>query len=588
MLKRLLSGNEAIARGAYENGVSFAAGYPGTPATEIVEEIAKYNRIDAQWSVNEKVALDVAVGASLGGARTLVAMKHVGLNVASDTLFTLSYTGVNGGLVIVTADDPGMHSSQNEQDNRFYAKFAKIPLLEPSDSQEAKDFVGLGLSISEIFDTPVLIRITTAIAHSKSIVKFNIKQKTNFHNKTFRKDSAKWVMIPANARKRRLLVEARLKKLKNFSERIWCNRIEWGKRNIGIITSSICYQYAKEALSDASILKLGMTYPLPEFLIKKFASKIQDLYVIEELDPFLEEQVKVLGIELKGKELFPQTGELSPSLVKDKISIRGSQNKVSSTETIEKFPPRVPSLCPGCPYLGFFYTLKKLKLFVAGDIGCYALGALPPASAMHTCISMGSSIGIALGLEKAMKDRIKHKLIAVIGDSTFLHAGIPELIDVVYNKGSVTIIIFDNQTIAMTGRQDHPGTGVTLKKESSRRFDYVKLIRALGVKNVQVVNIYDLKATKKAILEETNRDSVSVVVAKGPCILLDKYKNRKRLFKVVNSENCRKCHECLNLGCAAITIKEKGRIEIDAELCIGCSICAQLCRYNAIEKYAPR
>lgn len=578
-MKALLSGNEAIAKGAFESGVLFAAGYPGTPGTEILEEIAKFEDVDAQWSSNEKVALDTAVGASLGGVRSLVAMKHVGLNVAIDTLMTLSYTGVNAGLIVVTADDPGMYSSQNEQDNRNYAKFAKVPLLEPSDSQEAKDYVRLALQVSERFDTPALIRITTRVAHSRSVVEISYRRKEAYPKRLYVSKPTKYVMIPSNARRRRIFVEHRLGRLKKFSEKVSCNRIEWGSKNLGIVTSGISYQYAKEAHPDASFLKLGMTYPLPEFLIRRFAKKFPVLYIIEELEPFLEEQIKAMGIRTKGKELFSSIGELNPDLVKEGL-FNKTTKKISSTYYTP--PPRPPFLCAGCWYLGLFYLLKKLNLIVIGDIGCYTLSALPPLSSMDTCISMGSSIGIALGLKKASKKRFRRKTVAVIGDSTFIHSGITALIAVVYNKGANTVIILNNQTTAMTGGQNHPGTGITLKGERTFKINYERLVKALGIKRVEIVDCYNLKKTERVIKKEVACDQPSVIIAENPCLLTSK-KKEDRLFQILPSR-CITCKECLNLGCSAIVIKDKEKPYIDSQICRGCSLCQQICPVNAIEE----
>ena len=578
-MKAVLSGNEAIARGAFESGVLFAAGYPGTPSTEILEEIAKFKDIDAQWSPNEKVALDSAVGASLGGIRSLVAMKHVGLNVAADTLMTLSYTGINAGLILVTADDPGMHSSQNEQDNRNYAKFAKVPLLEPSDSQEAKDYIGIALQISERFDTPVLIRITTRIAHSRSVVKTSHRCKKLFHKRLYVSNPNKYVMVPSNARRRRIFVEYRLSRLREFSEKFSCNRIEWNKKNFGIITSGISYQYAKEVCPDASFLKLGMIFPLPEFLIKSFAREFPFLYVIEELDPFLEEQIKAMGILVKGKELFPSVGELNPVLVQDGLFNRTPKIINSNYKQIL---PRSSLLCAGCSYLGLFYILKKLNAIVIGDIGCYALSVSLPVSAMDTCISMGSSIGIALGLRKALKGSSAGKIIAVIGDSTFIHSGITALIDVVYNKGANTIIILDNQTTAMTGGQDHPGTGITLKKEKTYKINYTRLVKGLGIKRIRTVDCYNLRKSQEIIREEMASNLPSVIIAKNPCLLAAKRK-RTASFHILTSR-CIGCKECLKLGCPAIAVNNKNKPYIDSAMCSGCSLCQQVCSEDAIKK----
>jgi len=579
-MKVFLSGNEAMARGAYEGGVLFAAGYPGTPSSEILEKIASYKEIDAQWMSNEKVALDAAVGFSLAGVRSMVAMKHVGLNVAIDTLMTLSYTGVNAGLVVITADDPGMHSSQNEQDNRNYAKFAKIPLLEPSDSQEAKDFVGLALRISERFDTPVLIKTTMRVSHSKGIVSLKNRRGPIPCKRSFIHRPAKYVMVPYNARKRREFVERRLSRLKEFSGTVQCNRIEKGKRDIGIITSGISYQYAKEACPDASFLKLGMSYPLPESLIKGFAKKFSLLYIIEELDPFIEDQIRLMGIKAKGKGLFPAIGELNPDLIREGLLGRSSRKGISRSK---RAPARLPSLCPGCSYLGIFYILKKLGAVVVGDIGCYALSVSPPLCSMDTCISMGSSIGIALGLKKALKNKPNVKIVAVIGDSTFIHSGITPLISVAYTKGANTVIILDNQTTAMTGGQDHPGTGYTLKKEKTSRIDYKNLVRTSGIKRVQIIDSYDLERVQKIIKKEISCNKPSVIIAQNPCLLIGKRK-RSMSFQILESR-CIVCKECLTLGCTAIVAKDKGGGPyIDPQLCTGCSLCAQICPVKAIEE----
>lgn len=578
-MKAILSGNEAIARGAYEFGVLFAAGYPGTPSTEILEEIAKFEDVDAQWSPNEKVALDAAVGASLGGMRSLVAMKHVGLNVAGDTLMTLSYTGVNAGLIVVTADDPGMHSSQNEQDNRNYAKFAKVPLLEPSDSQEAKDYVQVAYKISERFDTPVLLRITTRIAHSRSVVEISHRRKKFFSKRAYVSKPTKYVMIPSNARRRHISVENRLARLKDFSERVSCNKIEWGKKKVGIVTSGISYQYAKEAHPQASFLKLGMTYPLPESLIRNFSKRFPFLYIVEELDPFLEEQIRAMGIRVKGKKLFPLVGELNPDLVKDGLSNKTSKRTSSD---YKKLPPRSPSLCAGCSYLGLFYILKKMNAIVTGDIGCYTLACLPPISSMDTCISMGSSIGVALGLGKAIKGELKNKIVAVIGDSTFIHSGITPLIDIVYNKGTNTIVILDNQTTAMTGGQNHPGTGITLKKQMSSKIDYTHLVKGLGVQRVKVVDCYNLRRTEEAVRKEMACEAPSVIIAKNPCLLIDKKKLAKPFH--ILSLRCTGCKECLRLACPAIVTRDGKIPYIDSKMCNGCSLCQQVCPANAIRR----
>jgi indolepyruvate ferredoxin oxidoreductase alpha subunit len=571
----LLSGNEAIARGAYEAGVSFVAGYPGTPSTEILEEAAHYEDINAQWSTNEKVAIDVALGVALGGRRAMVAMKHVGLNVAADTLMTLSYTGINAGLVVITVDDPGMYSSQNEQDNRVYAKFAQIPLLEPTDSQECKDYIHLAFKISERFDTVVLLRITARVAHSKSIVGLGHRLKKTIINQSFIRNPAKFVMIPSNARRRRIWVEKRSKKLKEFAERVWCNKIEWAKKDFGIIASGICYQYAKEIYPDASYLKLGMSYPLPELLIRRFAQEVSTLYTIEELTPFLEEQIQTMGVPTKGKELFPIVGGLNPDLIKQGLDRKFTKRPRS------KVVPRFPSLCPGCSYLGLFYVLKRLDLIVIGDIGCYSLAATLPRPAMDTCISMGASIGVVQGLETVLDDRMKQRVVAVIGDSTFIHSGITPLLNLAYNQGTTTIIILDNQTTAMTGGQSHPGTGITLKGKKTSKLNYEHLIRAVGINRVTVIDSYNLKEIEKVISRELIYSQPSVIIARNICALTAK-KKRNTLFRI-NDHRCINCKECLKLGCLAIVAEEE-KPSINLAMCNGCSLCQQVCKIDAIEE----
>lgn len=571
MGKKLLSGNEAIARGAYECGVKFASAYPGTPSTEIVTNIAKYEKIYAEWSPNEKVALEVAIGASLGGVRALAVMKHVGINVAADPLYTVSYTGVNSGLVIISADDPFMHSSQNEQDNRHTARAAKIPMLEPSDSQEAKDFFKLAFDISEQFDTPVLFRITTRVCHSKGLV--SLENRIEKEQKPYVKNFNKYNVLPSNARQRRVVIEKRMEELKEYSNNIPVNFMELNDKNIGIITSGISYQYAKEILPDASYLKLGFTYPLPERLILDFASKVKKIYVIEELDPFLEEQIKSFGISVK-KTNIPHIGELNPDII-------ASAFKENNVGTCVEIPSRPPVLCAGCPHRGVFVVLRKLKVTVSGDIGCYTLGAYPPLDAMDTCFCMGASIGVAFGLEKAIGEQIKNKLVAVIGDSTFIHSGITGLIDVVYNKGTNTVCILDNRVTAMTGHQDNPATGKTLKGENTKSLDLETLVKAIGVDSVQIVNPYDLKNLEKTFKEELNKNEPSVIIARAPCILLEKKK--KHNLYIVNKEVCVKCGTCLNLGCPAITKDvETGKSDIARLLCAGCSLCEQVCPKKAI------
>lgn len=571
--RQLLSGNQAIARGAWEAGIRVAAGYPGTPSTEILEEIAKFPEIYAEWSPNEKVALEMVFGASLAGARSLAAMKHVGLNVASDPFFTMALTGVNAGLIVVSADDPGMHSSQNEQDNRYYARAAKIPMLEPSDSQEAKDFIKIGLEISEKFDTPVLLRTTTRVSHSLSLVETSeTREEVSL---PYVKDAAKYVMIPAHARKRHELLIKKLDDLSRFSEDFEHNRIEWGEREIGIIASGVSYQYAKEVFPHASVLKIGMSYPLPLELIKSFASEVDKVYVIEELEPYLEEQIRALGVKIIGKEKLPRTGELSPSIIKEAFGLKA--NPVVPVEV--ELPARPPVLCPGCPHRGVFFILRKLKLVVTGDIGCYTLAAIPPTESMDTCLCMGAGVSAALGFEKASPD-YKGKVVAVIGDSTFIHSGITPLIDIVYNQGASTVLILDNRTTAMTGRQNHPATGITLKKNKVKMLSFEKLAKAVGVDSVRVVDPYNLEELEQIIKEEIARDEPSVIISRRACCLIEVTKNPP--YEIISSK-CVGCDRCLRLGCPAI-FKEGDKIKIDALWCNGCGLCYQLCKLEAIKR----
>ncbi len=586
MVKQLMSGNEAIARGAYEYGVRVAAAYPGTPSTEILENMPKYkDSVYSEWAPNEKVALEVAIGASTAGARALVAMKHVGLNVAADPLMTAAYSGVHGGLVIISADDPGMHSSQNEQDNRFFAKFAKIPLLEPSDSQEAKDMVGLALDISEQYDTPVILRTTTRISHSLSLVE--IGERLDVPVKPYKKDAAKYVMVPAHAKQRRFVVEKRLHELEQYSETTPCNRVEWKDTSIGIITSGISYQYAKEALPNASILKLGFTHPIPKQKIREFAAQVEHLYVIEELEPYLEEQIRAMGIQVTGKDLLPNIGELSVQILRQKISGETIGNLEAAITVADKLsekpaPGRPPVLCPGCPHRGVFFTLKKMKLTVSGDIGCYTLGALAPLNAMDTTICMGYSIGGAHGMELANPD-LKGKTVAVIGDSTFLHTGVNGLMDIVYNGGSTTTLILDNRITAMTGQQHNPASGQTLMGAPAKEIDLELLCKALGVNRVFKAAPFELKHLENLIKQELATEEPSVIIVEHPCIFVDKNKYEP----VTINENCTTCTSCMRIGCPAI-VKKDGRITINQTLCFGCDLCVQLCHFDAIVKQSKR
>lgn len=574
-MKKLMLGNEAVARGAFEAGVRVAAAYPGTPSTEITENIAKYDEIYSEWSPNEKVALEVAIGASYGGARSICSMKHVGLNVAADPLFTASYTGVNGGLVIMVADDPGMHSSQNEQDSRHYARAAKVPMLEPSDSQECKDYVKAAFELSEKYDCPVIVRLTTRIAHSQSMVE--IEDRENIELKPYVKDPGKYVMMPAMAKVRHVEVEKRMAALKDFAEGTDLNRIEWGSRDIGVITSGISYQYSREAFGDVSYLKLGMVYPLPEEKIKEFASQVKTLYVIEELEPFFEGQIKEMGIKVIGKELLPVIGEYSAALIREKIFGKAFER---AYDIDNQSPVRPPVMCPGCPHRGTFHILKKLKLNVFGDIGCYTLGALSPTESMDTCVCMGASIGVSHGMEKARGREFGKKTVAILGDSTFIHSGITGLIDVVYNKGCSTVIILDNSITGMTGHQHNPTTGFTIKGEPAPQVDLELLAKAVGINRVVVADPFDLKGFERVVSQEIEADEPSVIISQRPCALL---KNVKYEGVQVITDRCKICRMCLKIGCPAIV--DKGdRIEIDSALCVGCKLCSKVCRFNAIEK----
>lgn len=583
MKKEILSGNEAIARGAYEAGCRVACAYPGTPSTEILENIVNYKEIDSSWAPNEKVALEVAIGASFGGGRALCTMKHVGVNVAADPLFTLSYTGVGGGLVLVTADDPEMHSSQNEQDNRNYAKFAKVPMLEPADSQECLEFTRLAFELSEKYDTPVMLRTTTRISHSKSVVKPGERISGLAEPKLVR-NAAKLVMLPGNARVRHPLVEERIKMLSEAGASMAINRLELRDSSIGIITSGVCFQYVRESMPDASTLKLGMVHPLPEALIREFSAKVDKLYVVEELDPFIEDQVRAMGIAVTGKELIPVCGELSPGRIRTAF---GHQQPEAVPG--EKLPGRPPNMCPGCPHRGVFFALNQLKAYVTGDIGCYTLGFMPPLSAMDTCICMGASIGMATGVSKVVSAEERKKVVAVIGDSTFLHTGINGLMDMVYNNSPSTVVILDNRITAMTGRQDNPASGFTLMDAPSHRIDFPLLCKSLGVKHIRVVNPFDLEQTKNVLREEMERPETSVVITDKPCVLV----KREGVFQkgpvyTVEVEKCTGCRACLKIGCPAIEWRpagdggKKGKAFIDPLLCTGCDVCRQLCKFEAI------
>lgn len=572
--KVIMLGNEAIARGAYEAGVKVSSAYPGTPSTEISENLVKYrDDLYAEWAPNEKVAAETAIGASISGVRAMACMKHVGLNVASDPLYTVSYMGVNGGLLFMVADDPGLYSSQNEQDTRMIARAAGVPVLEPSDSAEAKEFVKIGFELSEQFDRPVIFRITTRLAHSQGLVE--LKDREEIPDKTYEKDIRKNVMMPGNAKFRHVEIEKRNNELKEAADTLPINKIEMNDTRIGVITSGIPYQYVKEALPQASVLKLGMVNPLPEKLIREFASKVETLYVVEELDPVIEEQVKSWGIPAIGKEIFTIQGEYSANMIRK--AILGEEVRMDPPADV---PQRPPILCPGCPHRSVFYVLNKLKMHAAGDIGCYTLGAVAPLSVVDTTICMGASISSLHGMEKAKGKEYIKNWVAVIGDSTFLHTGVNSLMNMVYNQATGTVLILDNSTTGMTGHQDHAATGKTLQGDPAYAINIPNLCRAIGVPNVQEINAFDIVALEKAIKEEVVKDEVSVIITKTPCVLLDK---RPKPLYVADPEKCKKCGMCMKPGCPAMTRNEDGTIRIDDTMCTGCGLCESLCKFGAIE-----
>ncbi len=575
-MKKLMLGNAAVAQGAYEAGVRVVSSYPGTPSTEITENIVKYEEVYCEWAPNEKVAAEVAIGASIAGARSMTCMKHVGLNVMADPIFTAAYTGVNGGLVLCVADDPGMHSSQNEQDSRHYATAAKIPMLEPCDSNECKEFTRLAFDISEKFDTPVFIRLSTRISHSQSLVE--IGERANDELKPYEKDAAKYVMMPANAIGRHVKVEERMAALSEYSNNCEFNTVEDNGGSIGVITSGTSYLYAHEALGDkVSYLKLGLIHPMPEKLIKEFADKYETVYVIEELDPVFETQCKALGLNVIGKEAFTLLGEYTPEMIARTVL---SENEPRFAALNERLPARPPVMCAGCPHRGTFYVLKKLGLTVSGDIGCYTLGAVAPLASIDTTICMGASISAAHGMTKARGAEFGKKVVSVIGDSTFMHSGITGLSDMVYNKSANTVIILDNSITGMTGHQDNPTTGYTIRGEETKQVNLVALCKALGVEYVTVADPFDLKNFEKVVREETARDELSVIIAQRPCALL---KGVKYSGHCTITEACKNCKACMKLGCPAITASE-GSVKIDATQCNGCGLCLNVCPFNAIAK----
>lgn len=575
-MKKLMLGNAAVARGAYEAGVRVVSSYPGTPSTEITESILQYDDVYAEWAPNEKVAAEAAIGASIGGARAMSCMKHVGLNVMADPVFTVSYTGVNGGLLFCVADDPGMHSSQNEQDSRHYAKASKIMMLEPSDSEECKEYTRRAFELSEQFDTPVFLRLSTRVSHSQSLVELGERKDDEL--KPYEKNIAKYVMMPGNAIKQHVVVEERMKKLEAFSEGCEFNTVEDNKSDIGVITSGISYMYSKEALGDkVNYLKLGMVYPLPSKLIRDFAAKCKKVYVTEELDPFIEEHCKTLGIDVIGKDEFTLLGEYTPHMIKKVIL---GEDAPESTALSESIPVRPPVMCAGCPHRATFFVLKKLGLTVSGDIGCYTLGAVAPLQSVDTTICMGASVSAAHGMAKARGKEFNRKLVSVIGDSTFMHSGITGLIDIVYNKGVSTVIILDNSITGMTGHQENPTTGYTIRGEETKGVNLLTLCKAVGVDSVRVCDPFNLKEFEKVVKEETEKDEPSVIIAQRPCALL---KRVKYTGHCEINDKCRKCKLCMKLGCPAIS-ENGGTVKIDMTQCNGCGLCINVCPFGAIEK----
>ena len=572
--KRILLGNEAIARGAYEAGVKVSAAYPGTPSTEVSESLVQYDEIYAEWAPNEKVATEVAIGASIAGVRSMCVMKHVGMNVAADPLYTAAYTGVRGGLVLVVADDPGMYSSQNEQDSRMVARAAMVPIVEPSDSAEAKEFMKYAYDLSEKYDTPVILRSTTRLSHSQGLVE--LEERAEPFDIPYERDMAKYVMMPGNAIKRHVVVEARMKQMAEDANSLPINRVEYNDLSVGFITNGIAYQYVKEAMPQASVLKLGLLNPLPRKLIEEFAAKVDKLYIFEELEPVVEEQVKSWGIQKAvGKEIFTVQGEYSANLIRERVL-----GQTSQVDKAAQVPARPPILCPGCPHRSVYAVLNKLKIHAAGDIGCYTLGAVAPLSVIDTTICMGASISTLHGMEKAKGREYIKSWVAVIGDSTFMHTGINSLMNMVYNQAAGTVIILDNSTTGMTGHQDHAATGKTLMGQVVPAINIYGLCKSLGIEHVCEVDAFDQAELERVIKEEVARDAVSVIITKAPCALLKgiKFPNKCRPLP----DKCKKCGACLRPGCPALTKNEDGTISIDETMCNGCGLCKQLCKFDAI------
>ncbi len=571
---KIMLGNAAIAQGAYEAGVKVSAAYPGTPSTEISEYIAKYPEVYAEWSPNEKVAMEVAIGASIAGVRAMASMKLVGVNVASDPLYSISYAGVNGGLVLVAADDPGIYSSQNEQDTRMVARAAMVPVLEPSDSEEARVFTKLAFTYSETYDTPVIVRTTTRLSHSQGVV--HPEEREEIPDKPYVKNIEKNVLMPANARKRHIVVEQRLKQMAEDACNFDINRVEYRDKKIGVITSGIPYQYVREALPDASVLKLGLVHPLPRKLIEEFAAQVDTLYVVEELEPVIEEQIRAWGIPVIGKEIFTVQGEYSANMLRRAIL----KEEITLTKPAAA-PQRPPILCPGCPHRSVFSVLKKLKLHGAGDIGCYTLGAVAPLNVVDFNVCMGASISTLHGMEKAKgKDYVKN-WVALIGDSTFMHTGVNSLMNMVYNQATGTVIILDNSTTGMTGHQDHAATGKTLQGDLTYAINIYHLCKAMGIEHVYEIDAFDIEGLEKLLKEETQRDALSVIITKSPCALLKEFIPKGKC--IIHEDACKKCGQCLVPGCPAMRKQENGIPQIDPAMCNGCQLCEKRCKFHAIE-----
>ncbi len=571
-MKKLLLGNEAIARGAYEAGIKVSSAYPGTPSTEINENVATYPEIYSEWAPNEKVAVEVALGAAVSGARSMACMKHVGLNVAADPFFTATYTGINAGMVVIVADDPGMHSSQNEQDTRLLARASHAPCLDPSNSQECKDFMGIALDLSEEYDTPVLLRLTTRIAHARTLVE--IGERNELPLREYVKNPKKYVSMPANMIARHLYVEERERRLAEAASSLAINRIEWSDRSVGVITSGAAYNYVKEAMPNASVLKLGLVYPLPRKLIEEFAAGVETLYVIEDMEPFFEEIIKSWGIDCSGKDRTGVQGELFARKIASKFMGAPEAGPMNTPE----IPLRPPVLCPGCPHRGLYYVLGKLKLTVCSDIGCYTLGALPPLNGVDTCVCMGASIGMAHGMEKARGHEQAKKTVAVLGDSTFCHSGLTGLLNMAYNRAVGTVIIADNSITGMTGHQNNPANGLDIHGEPTTQLDIVKLCESMGVASVRIVDPFNISELERVIKEETAREALSVIISRRPCALIVKQSN---VPYACDTSKCKNCGMCMRIGCPAIQKTDCG-VAIDPTQCVGCGLCEQLCRFGAL------